>query len=185
MQVEQTEIPGVLLITPKRFGDDRGFFSELFHGRRYAESGMDMQFVQDNYSRSCRGTLRGLHHQYIQPQDKMVWVMDGEIFDVVVDARVGSPAFGKWFGVNLSAADNRQIFIPKGCLHGFAVLSERADVVYKCTDYYCPEGEQGVAWDDPDIGIRWPVEQPILSPKDEANILLKEVPEEHLLPWRK
>ena len=178
----KTAIPGVLIIEPDIFKDDRGFFMETYHKGRYAKGGMDMPFAQDNHSHSRKGTLRGLHYQLKHPQDKLVYVITGEIFDVAVDIRRGSPTFGKWVGVHLSEENHRQIFIPKGFAHGFCVMSETADVIYKCTDLYAPDDDHGVYWADPDIGIEWPVEKPIISEKDSRNPRLNDIPE-NLLPF--
>jgi dTDP-4-dehydrorhamnose 3,5-epimerase len=174
VKVETTPIPGVLVIEPKRFGDARGFFVEQFHSKRYAEHGISGPFVQDNYSRSAKGTLRGLHYQLPHAQGKLVQVVAGAVWDVAVDIRRGSPAFGKWFGLELSAENGRQLWVPPGLAHGFCVTSDSADFVYKCTDFYSPESERGVAWNDPELGITWPVEHPILSKKDEAAARLKD-----------
>lgn len=170
MQVTRTPLPGVLLIEPKSFGDDRGFFLETFHGPRYAQHGIPGHFVQDNWSRSVRGTLRGLHFQEPRPQGKLVMVVSGSVFDVAVDIRRGSPTFGKWFGTELSEANKRQVWIPPGFAHGFLVTSERADFLYKCTEVYVPEAEASVAWNDPDLAIAWPLGDmaPLLSKKDAA-----------------
>lgn len=167
MNVTETALPGVLLIEPRVFGDSRGFFLETFAAERYAEAGITGPFIQDNWSHSCRGTLRGLHFQIQHPQGKLVHVMQGEIYDVAVDVRQDSPTFGKWVGVTLSAENKRQLWIPPGFAHGFAVLSETADFVYKCTDSYAPEHERTLLWDDESIGVEWPLEgEPILSDKD-------------------
>ena len=168
MKVEQTSLPGVLLIEPKVFGDSRGFFLESYHHQRYAEAGIDAVFVQDNHSRSSHGVLRGLHYQVRHPQGKLVSVVAGEVFDVAVDIRSGSPHFGKWFGCVLSAENHRQLWVPPGFAHGFCTLSETADFLYKCTDYYHPEDEGGVLWNDPDLAIAWPVASPALSAKDQS-----------------
>jgi len=180
MKVIQTSLPGVLLIEPKVFGDQRGFFLETFHSERYAEAGMTLPFVQDNHSRSRSGVLRGLHFQIHHPQGKLVQVMRGEVFDVAVDIRPGSPFFGKWYATVLSAENHRQLYVPPGFAHGFCVLSEFADFTYKCTDYYHPEDEGGVSWQDPAIGIDWPIADPILSDKDKKNPLLHEIPADGL-----
>jgi len=168
MKVEQTSLPGVLLIEPKVFGDSRGFFLESYHHQRYAEAGIAAVFVQDNHSRSSHGVLRGLHYQVRHPQGKLVSVVAGEVFDVAVDIRSGSPHFGKWFGCVLSAENHRQLWVPPGFAHGFCTLSETADFLYKCTDYYHPEDEGGVLWNDPDLAIAWPVASPALSAKDQS-----------------
>jgi dTDP-4-dehydrorhamnose 3,5-epimerase len=176
----ETHLPGVLLIEPKVFKDSRGFFMETFHQKKYAEAGIDHAFIQDNYSHSTRGTLRGLHYQLKHPQAKLVYVITGEIYDVAVDIRRGSPGFGKWVGQYLSDKNRRQIFVPEGFAHGFCVISETADVLYKTTDLYNPDDEYGVLWSDPTIGIDWPVEAPIVSDKDKQFPGLKEAIETHL-----
>lgn len=170
----KTSIPGVLLIEPDVFRDSRGFFLETHHQNKYAEEGIGKPFIQDNRSHSKKGVLRGLHYQLRFPQGKLVYVITGEIFDVAVDIRRGSPTFGKWEGIYLSSENNRQIFVPEGFAHGFCVLSETADVLYKCTDYYHPEDECGILWSDPTVGIEWPVAEPILSPKDSQYSVLSE-----------
>jgi dTDP-4-dehydrorhamnose 3,5-epimerase len=175
----ETDLPGVLLIDPRVFKDSRGFFMETFHQKKYAEVGIDYAFIQDNYSHSTRGTLRGLHYQLEHPQGKLVYVITGEIYDVAVDIRRGSPGFGKWVGQYLSDKNRRQIFVPEGFAHGFCVLSETADVIYKTTDLYNPDDEYGVLWSDPTIGIDWPVEVPVVSDKDKQFPGLKEAPEEN------
>lgn len=166
MKVRNTSLPGVLLITPQTFGDVRGFFMESFSVDRYADIGIGAAFVQDNLSHSRRGVLRGLHVQHPHAQAKLVWVVEGEVFDVAVDVRVGSPTFGKWCGEYLSADDRRQLYIPAGFAHGFVVTSETAVFSYKCTDYYHPETERSLRWDDPAIGIMWPTSVVELSQKD-------------------
>lgn len=179
MNVLTTQLPGVLLLEPQRFGDDRGFFMEMFHAKRYAEAGIQGPFVQDNFSRSAKGTLRGLHFQEPHAQGKLVQCLAGAVYDVAVDIRRGSPTFGRWVGVELSADNRRQIWVPAGFAHGFCVLSESADFHYKCTDFYAPGSEHGIAWNDPDLGIPWPVKTPLLSAKDSAAPRLKDAP---LLP---
>lgn len=174
MNVEKTNLDGVLVIEPRVFPDSRGFFMETFHSKKYAEIGLTEPFVQDNYSHSCKGTLRGLHYQLENPQGKLVYVIKGEIFDVAVDIRKSSPTFGKWFGTTLSDKNHKQIFVPKGFAHGFLVLSEEADVIYKCTDLYTPGDEYGILWSDPEIGIEWNSENPLLSEKDAISPLLKD-----------
>jgi dTDP-4-dehydrorhamnose 3,5-epimerase len=164
-----------MLITPVVHGDERGFFMETYHQALFDEAGLPNQFVQDNHSRSARGVLRGLHFQYPQWQGKLVRVIRGEIFDVAVDVRIDSPTHGQWFGVNLSEENKQQIYVPPGYAHGFCVLSESADVVYKCTALYKPEDEIGIRWDDPAIGIEWPVENPVVSAKDQAAGLLADI----------
>lgn len=176
MNVLKTELPGVLILEPKRFGDDRGFFMELFHAKRYEEAGISGPFVQDNFSRSAKGILRGLHFQEPHAQGKLVQVMAGAVYDVAVDVRRGSPTFGKFVGVELSADNRRQLWVPAGFAHGFCVLSESADFHYKCTDVYTPASERGIAWNDPDLAIPWPVTSPLLSPKDAAAPRLKDAP---------
>ncbi|MHB8878661.1 MAG: dTDP-4-dehydrorhamnose 3,5-epimerase [Myxococcaceae bacterium] len=168
MKVIETALPGVLIIEPKVFGDDRGFFVETYQAERYAALGIPRLFVQDNLSRSVRGTLRGLHLQEPKPQGKLVQVLAGAVFDVAVDVRRGSPHFGKWFGVELSDSNKRQMWIPPGFAHGFCVVSDSADFLYKCTELYAPETERGILWNDPDIGVDWPVQAPLLSGKDAA-----------------
>jgi len=170
MKVIATELPGILLLEPQVFGDARGFFMETWQAARYREAGMPERFVQDNHSRSRRGVLRGLHYQLTQPQGKLVWVTRGAVFDVGVDIRRGSPSFGRWYGCVLDDLNHRQLYIPPGFAHGFCVLSEEADFFYKCTDYYHPSSERGIAWDDSEIGIAWPIRDGIaLSAKDQRN----------------
>lgn len=169
MKVVPTSLPSVLVVEPKIFGDTRGFFMETWQAARYHEAGLPKQFVQDNHSRSRRGVLRGLHYQVIQPQGKLVWVTRGAAFDVAVDIRRGSSSFGQWYGCVLDDIDHRQLYIPPGFAHGFCVLSEEADFFYKCTDYYHPASEGGIAWDDPEIGIEWPLSEVALSAKDREN----------------
>jgi dTDP-4-dehydrorhamnose 3,5-epimerase len=167
MQVRDTDIPDVKEIQPTVYGDERGFFLETYSARRYAEHDIPTSFVQDNWSRSRRGILRGLHYQVQQPQGKLVQVMSGEVFDVAVDLRRGSETFGRWVGVVLSAEKKNQLWIPPGFAHGFLVLSDVADFVSKCTDYYAPEHERCLAWNDPTVGIKWPFDgDPTLSEKD-------------------
>jgi dTDP-4-dehydrorhamnose 3,5-epimerase len=168
-------LPEVLVVEPDVFRDARGFFLETFHDRKYREAGIPYAFVQDNHSRSVRGTLRGLHAQRTRPQGKLVRATRGEIFDVAVDLRKGSPFFGKWASQLLSEENFRQLFIPPGFAHGFCVLSEIADVEYKCTELYVPEDDMGIRWDDPDLAIDWPVRAPLLSAKDAALPSLRQV----------
>ncbi|HEC84839.1 MAG TPA: dTDP-4-dehydrorhamnose 3,5-epimerase [Thioploca sp.] len=176
MKVIETAIPGVLLIEPKVFGDSRGFFFESFQAARYAEAGIKGPFVQDNHSRSAKGVLRGLHFQKQYPQGKLVYVTSGTVFDVAVDIRKDSPTFGQWVGVTLSADEHQQFYVPPGLAHGFCVLSDTAEFQYKCTDYYHPEDEGCIRWDDPDIGIQWPLtEEPKLSAKDANALYLKDL----------
>jgi dTDP-4-dehydrorhamnose 3,5-epimerase len=166
MKVLPTELDGVLVIEPTIFGDQRGFFLESFQKQRYRDAGIDIEFVQDNISFSVRHTLRGLHYQYPHGQAKLVQVLQGEIYDVAVDIRQGSPTFGRWTGVVLSEENRRQFFLPEGFAHGFCVMSATALFMYKCSAYYAPEEEGGICWDDPDLGIPWPVQTPILSQRD-------------------
>ncbi len=181
MKVVETEIPGVLIIEPKVFGDDRGWFMESWQQQRYAEVGIPGPFVQDNQAHSLRGVLRGLHVQNPHAQGKLVQVLQGEVFDVAVDIRRGSPAFGRWVGVHLSSKDKRQFWVPAGFAHGYCVLSPEAMFAYKCDDFYHPETEFSVRWDDPDIGIDWPLQEaPALSPKDADAPLLRTIPPERL-----
>ena len=178
LKCTEKSLPGVFLIEPMVFEDDRGFFLETYHEKKYPEAGIDKPFVQDNHSHSCRGTLRGLHYQLKHPQGKLVYVIRGEIFDVAVDIRRGSPTFGQWTGTILSEKNKHQLFIPEGFAHGLCVISETADVVYKCTDLYTTGDEYGILWSDPVIGIDWPVENPVLSEKDAESPRLMDVPEE-------
>ena len=175
MKFVETELPGVILVEPQVHRDDRGFFLETYHVEKFAAGGIDGRFVQDNHSKSQRGTLRGLHAQWRRPQGKLVRCLDGEIWDVAVDVRKGSPTFGRWVGVTLSSDDFRQLWVPPGFLHGFVVTSETAEVEYKCTDVYDPGFELGALWNAPDIGIAWPVDEPILSGKNAAAPRLAEV----------
>jgi dTDP-4-dehydrorhamnose 3,5-epimerase len=168
VRIPPTTLPGVQIIEPDVYRDERGFFLEVYRAALFSAAGLPAAFVQDNHSRSARGTVRGLHWQWRRPQAKLVRVVIGEIFDVAVDIRRGSPTFGRWVGVGLSADNLRQTFVPEGFAHGFCVLSETADVEYKCTDYYDPGGESGLPWNDPGIGIDWPVLDPLLSVKDGA-----------------
>ena len=175
MNVIATDIPEVLIIEPKIFGDQRGFFVETYQLRRYAEFGISRPFVQDNMSRSTYGVLRGLHLQNPSPQGKLVSVMRGSVLDVAVDVRVGSPNFGRHVAVELSEENRRQLWVPRGFAHGFVVLSETADCFYKCDDLYSPKDELVVRWDDPAIGIDWGLANPSLSPRDAAAPLLADV----------
>lgn len=184
MFVEETALPGVVLITPKVFGDQRGFFFETWNRQRFQELGLDVDFVQDNVSLSRQGILRGLHFQNPQPQGKLVQVLQGEVFDVVVDIRRGSPAFGRWFGAYLSSESPRQIYVPPGLAHGFCVTSDTALFSYKCTDFYHPGGEFSLRWNDPDLGIVWPIEDPTLSVKDAEGLSLKDLPAAALLDFQ-
>jgi len=176
MKVTPTELPEVLLVEPRVFRDARGHFYEGYHARRYAEAGIPGAFVQDNHSRSVRGTLRGLHFQEPRAQGKLVQVLRGRVFDVAVDIRRGSPRFGRWMGIELSDDEPRQLWIPPGFAHGFCVLSESADFFYKCTELYAPELDRTIAWNDPAIGVRWPLAEPLLSSKDREAPLLSRAP---------
>ena len=181
MRILPANIPGLLIAEPDVYGDDRGFFTETWHRDRYAEMGIDRVFVQDNLSRSVKGALRGMHFQIRHPQAKLVQAISGELFDVAVDLRPDSPTFGKWEGVVLSDKNMRQLYIPEGFAHGFCVLSDTALFSYKCTDFYAPGDEGGLLWSDPDIGIEWPVNEPILSDKDRVHPRLKDLIK-HQLP---
>ena len=179
MEVRPTAIPDVLVIEPKVFGDARGFFYESFNQRELERAvGRPLRFVQDNHSLSARGVLRGLHYQLPHPQGKLVRVVRGEVFDVAVDLRKGSPTFGRWVGEVLSAKDKRQLFVPEGFAHGFLVLSDEAEFLYKTTDYWHPEHERCIRWDDPELGVAWPATgvAPIVSAKDAAGRRLAEAP---------
>ena len=175
MKLLPTPLPGVLLVEPKVFRDERGFFLEVWNASKFADQGLDVAFVQDNHSLSQKGTLRGLHVQLPLSQGKLVRCTEGEIFDVAVDIRRGSPTFAQWYGVLLSAANFRQLWVPPDFAHGFCVLSQRAQVEYKCTALYDPAGDLSIAWDDPAIGIDWPVPAPLLSPKDQSARRLAEL----------
>ena len=175
MKVTETDLPGVLLIEPDVFADDRGYFLETFRAERYAAAGIVGPFVQDNLSLSQRGVLRGLHFQNPTAQAKLIFVAQGEIHDVAVDVRAGSPTFGRWAGARLSGDNRCQFYIPEGFAHGFCALSDMARVVYKCTDRYDPAAELSVLWNDPDLAIAWPVESPMLSPKDAAAPRLRDI----------
>lgn len=176
MKVTATNVDGAVIIEPKVFGDERGFFLETFHAERYKElAGIDLDFVQDNHSRSGKGVLRGLHFQKTKPQGKLVRVVRGEVFDVAVDIRKGSPSFGKWAGVTLSEENKKQFWVPPGLAHGFVTLSDVVDFEYKCTDYYDPSDESCLMWNDPEIGIEWPLDAPKLSEKDAQGKSFKEL----------
>lgn len=167
------DIPGVLLLEPSVLSDRRGCFMETYHEQRYADAGITERFVQDNCSRSVRNTVRGLHFQEPHAQGKLVMALEGTVYDVVVDIRKGSPTFGQWYGIELSGKSLHQMYIPPGCAHGFCVTSETATFLYKCTAYYSPRDERGILWDDPALGIVWPISEPILSQKDQAYRTLK------------
>jgi dTDP-4-dehydrorhamnose 3,5-epimerase len=176
MKIIATDLPGVVLIEPRVFEDTRGFFMETFHKERFEEAGLACEFVQDNHSHSVRGVLRGLHYQIVHPQGKLVRAVRGEIFDVAVDLRRRSLTFGRWFGAVLSESNKLQLYIPPHCAHGYCVLSECADVAYKCTDLYHPEYEKTILWNDPDLRIQWPVATPLVSEKDQRGLRWGEAP---------
>ena len=174
MRFVETEVAGVIVVEPDIHRDGRGFFLETFHAAKYAAAGIPATFVQDNHSASARGTLRGLHMQILQPQGKLVRVTAGEIWDVALDVRPDSPTFMHWTGSTLSAENFRQLYIPPGCAHGFCVMTDLAEVQYKCTELYDPEDEIGIAWNDPAAAISWPVTDPLLSARDRANPSLRD-----------
>jgi dTDP-4-dehydrorhamnose 3,5-epimerase len=180
MNVLSCDIPGLLIVEPKVFGDARGFFMETWNRRSYREAGIDLDFVQDNVSRSRRGTLRGLHFQNPNAQGKLLQVLEGEVFDVAVDIRRSSPAFGRWYGLILSAENRRQFYVPPGFAHGFEVLSDTVLFHYKCTGFYSPKDELAIRWNDAEIGIQWPIKEPLLSERDTKALRLSEVPPERL-----
>jgi len=180
MKVSETTLPGVLLVEPQVFGDARGFFYESFHEAKYREAGIDRRFVQSNVSRSARGVLRGLHYQWPNPQGKLIGVLEGEVYDVAVDIRQGSPTFGRSVGVMLSADNHRQLWIPEGFAHGFCVVSEFATFSYQCTALYDPKADASIRWNDAAFGIDWPISNPLLSDKDAKAPLFADVPAERL-----
>ncbi|QWT18717.1 dTDP-4-dehydrorhamnose 3,5-epimerase [Bacillus sp. NP157] len=180
MKFIETSLPGCMVIEPQVFGDSRGFFYESYNEAKYRDAGIDRTFVQSNVSRSARGVLRGLHYQWPHPQGKLVSVLEGEVFDVAVDIRRGSPTFGQWAGVMLTAENHRHFWIPEGFAHGFCVVSEFATFSYQCTDLYDAKADGGIRWDDPAIGIDWPVSSPLLSDKDGKAPLLADVPHARL-----
>ncbi len=184
MNVESLVIPEVKLIEPRVFPDERGFFQQTYHERQYQEAGINVRFVQDNWSRSAKGILRGLHYQLANAQSKLVTVVRGEVFDVAVDIRRGSPTFGQWIGEILSGENHHQLFVPKGFAHGFCVLSDEVDLLYKCDDFYAPGDEFSVCWCDPDIGIEWPAMDFCLSAKDQIAPCLKKIPAGNLPLYR-
>ncbi|MEY4194989.1 MAG: hypothetical protein RLZZ226_1357 [Pseudomonadota bacterium] len=184
MIINPTPLPGVLLLEPRVFGDARGFFFESWNRQRFSEAGLELDFVQDNVSFSRQGILRGLHFQNPLPQGKLVQVLEGAVYDVAVDIRRGSPTFGQWYGVTLSGENHRQLYVPEGFAHGFCVVSETALFSYKCTDFYNPAHEYSLAWNDPDIGIHWPISEPSLSGKDQAGQRLADFRPEQLPEWR-
>jgi dTDP-4-dehydrorhamnose 3,5-epimerase len=175
MQIEETDIPGVLVVTPKVFGDERGFFLETYNKEKFQQAGIEPEFVQDNHSKSIRGVVRGLHYQKKFPQGKLIRAIQGEVLDVIVDIRRGSPTFTRWISILISAENKKQVWIPGGLAHGFSVLSETAEFCYKVTDYYHPEDEAGIRWNDPQLNINWQVQNPLLSEKDSGLPLLAEV----------
>lgn len=176
MQIKETILPGVYIIEPKVFEDSRGFFLESYNKNKFTEVGINCDFVQDNHSKSVQGTLRGLHYQLKYPQAKLCRVTQGKVFDVAVDIRSGSPNFGKWVSVVLSAGNKKQIFVPRGFAHGFLVLSDTAEFQYKCDEFYHPEDEQGLLWNDPSLNINWEVAEPVLSTKDQRFPTLAAIP---------
>lgn len=180
MQVIETRLPGVLIIKPRLFEDERGYFFETYQAERYQTQGIPVDFVQDNVSRSRQHVVRGLHYQLERPQGKLVYVTSGRVLDVVVDIRVGSPTFGESVSVELDDVTHTQVYIPPGFAHGFCVLSESADFFYKCTDYYHPPSERGIYWNDPALKIAWPVSNPIVLNKDSSYLALKDMPEKDL-----
>jgi dTDP-4-dehydrorhamnose 3,5-epimerase len=188
MNIITTNLPGVIVIEPKVYVDKRGFFLETFREDVLLQAGINAHFVQDNHTRSSQGVLRGLHYQMTQTQGKLVRVAAGSVFDVVVDVRSSSPTFGQWYGTELNEDNIKMIYVPPGFAHGFVVLSETADFIYKCTDYYHPESEQVIAWDDPDLNIDWPIaeiaEKISLSDKDKQNVKLKDQPAEKLPAYK-
>jgi dTDP-4-dehydrorhamnose 3,5-epimerase len=180
--VERIELSicGACLLRPKVFEDHRGFFLETYNKARLDALGLRQEFVQDNHSKSHRNTIRGLHYQLRHPQGKLCWVAAGEVVDVILDIRLGSPTFGKWVSTRLSAENKQQVWIPPGCAHGFSVLTDTAEFLYKCTDYYYPEDENGVLATDPELGIEWQVPEPVMSSKDRQYLPLSQVPRSHL-----
>jgi len=180
MRIHPTNLDGIVIVEPKVFKDPRGYFLETYQSYRYRENGIPCPFVQDNLSYSTKNTLRGLHYQHPNGQAKLVSVVKGEVFDVAVDIRRGSPTFGQWVGVTLSSNNHRQLFIPEGFAHGFSILSDDAVFSYKCSEFYTPQAEHGIVWNDPQIGIEWPGAAPLLSEKDEQYLCLGDVPESEL-----
>lgn len=174
MKVSEGRLKGIKIIEPKVFRDSRGFFIESYSAKKLADYGINMEFVQDNHSYSVKNVLRGLHYQVNPGQDKIVRVTSGEVYDVVVDIRRDSPTFGQWESFILSAENMKQVFVPKGFAHGFCALSDNVDFLYKCSEYYSPQDERGIIWNDPDLGIDWPVKEPLLSPKDTVYPQLKD-----------
>lgn len=184
MKVVETSLPGCVAIEPQVFGDARGFFYESYNEAKFREAGMDRRFVQSNVSRSARGVLRGLHYQWPNPQGKLVSVLEGEVYDVAVDIRRGSPTFGQWAGVMLTAENHRHFWVPEGFAHGFCVLSEHATFAYQCTDLYDAKADGSIRWNDAAIGVDWPISKPLLSDKDAKAPLLADVPQDRLPEYR-
>ena len=184
MKIIETILPGCVVIEPDVFGDARGFFYESYNAQKYKEAGFDLNFVQSNVSRSAHGVLRGLHYQFPNPQGKLVSVVEGEVYDVAVDIRVGSPTFGRWTAAVLSSHNKRHFWIPEGFAHGFAVLSEFATFSYQCTTLYDRAADAGIRWNDGDIGVDWPVGAPQLSEKDQKAPFLRDIPRDKLPPYR-
>jgi dTDP-4-dehydrorhamnose 3,5-epimerase len=180
MKTVQTSLDGVLLLEPLLFGDDRGYFLESYNEKTYLEAGIDARFIQTNVSRSARGVMRGLHYQWPSPQGKLVTAVEGEVYDVAVDVRLGSPTFGKWEGFMLTAENHRHLWIPEGFAHGFCVLSSFATFIYQCTSFYNATADRSVRWNDGSIGIDWPVEKPLLSPKDAQAPFLTDISADQL-----
>jgi dTDP-4-dehydrorhamnose 3,5-epimerase len=180
MRLIETDLEGVLIVEPDVYGDHRGYFMETYNRKRYDSYGIMREFVQDNMSFSSKGTLRGLHYQLNRPQAKLIQVLKGEVYDVAVDVRIGSPSFGRWVGVTLSETNKKQLFVPEGFAHGFCVVSDSALFLYKCSDFYCPVDEQGILWSDPFLGIPWPVVNPLLSEKDKTYVSLQQTDIEKL-----
>ncbi len=184
MKVIQTKLPGILVFEPDVFGDSRGWFEETFSSKRYEEAGLHLPFVQDNVSFSQKNVLRGLHYQYPQPQGKLVQVFSGAVFDAAVDIRAGSPTFGQWFGETLTIENHKQMYIPPGFAHGFCVISDTVLFCYKCTDYYNQQTEAGIIYNDPDIGIKWPIDSPQISKRDAGLLRLKDIPQNKLPQYK-
>ncbi len=185
MKVIKTKLEGALVFEPKVFGDERGYFMETWNYQRYKEAGLDVKFVQSNISKSAKGVLRGLHFQNPNPQGKLVWVLEGEVFDVAVDIRQGSATFGQWHAELLSANNKKQFYIPEGFAHGFCVTSESATFSYMCTNLYDPSSDNSILWNDPAIGIKWPIKEPSLSAKDINGKLLADIDQERLPLYKK
>ncbi|HWR06290.1 dTDP-4-dehydrorhamnose 3,5-epimerase [Sporomusa sp.] len=184
MRCYETSLPDVKIFEPEVFEDSRGFFMETWNSARYLQWDIPTNFVQDNLSLSTKGILRGLHYQQPNPQGKLVYVLQGEVFDVAVDIRYGSPTFGHWVGIILSAQNRRQMYVPEGFAHGFCVMSETALFAYKCTDFYSPPSERGIFWNDPDLKINWPISHPTLSEKDKQHLQLRDIAVEYLPVYR-